>query len=139
MLTNGGGERGPSFDLRHDSPASFAKNEAAQLVAQLLDLLRITGCAETFGQLKECLFFLPGGLDAVFDEFDQHTVVAESALLCHGLDLLCDSWGQGNASPDLPQSRSFRVCHWAPVYTTLVHRHRPSVSPPALKADSSLT
>jgi hypothetical protein len=34
----------------------FAKDEAAQLVAQLLDLLRIAGFAKVFGQLKKACF-----------------------------------------------------------------------------------
>jgi hypothetical protein len=45
-------------------PPLFAKDETTQFVAQLLNLPRVAGCAETLGQPKECLLFLLGGLDA---------------------------------------------------------------------------
>jgi hypothetical protein len=73
--------------------SSFAKDETAQLVAQLLDLRRITSSAKAFGELKEILLFLLGGFDALLDEVHQDAVIAESALLCDGLDLFSDSWG----------------------------------------------
>jgi hypothetical protein len=97
--------------------ALFAKDETAQLVSEFLDLLRIAGCAEAFGQLKECFFFLPGGFDALLDEFHKYAVVAEGALPGYIVDLLCDSWGQGDASADVRCTGSFWLWHRG----TIVH------------------
>ena len=72
---------------------SFAKDEAAQLGAQLLDLLRIVRGAKAFSELKESVLLLLSGFDALLDEFYQHAVVAEAALLSDGLDLFGDSLG----------------------------------------------
>ncbi len=101
MVANGGGKPGPSFDLRHASPTSFAEDEAAQFVAQLPDLLRITGGAELLSELEECLLLLLCSFDALLDELDQYAIVAESALAGDGLDLPGDLWGQGYAAADL--------------------------------------
>jgi hypothetical protein len=79
----------------------FAKDESAKFVAQPLDLFRLAGRAKAFGQLKECFLFLPGGFDALLDEFHQDTVVAEGALFRYGVNLFGDFWWQGYASPDL--------------------------------------
>src|SRR5712692_2797964 len=91
--------------------ALFTKDEAPQLVAQLLYLLRITGRAEAFSELKKCLLFLLLGFDSLLDEFHQNTVVAESALLGHSLDLFSDFCRQGYASPDMFCAGSFCHCH----------------------------
>ncbi len=52
MITNSGGKPGPSLDLRHPLTrrysALLAEDEAAQLITQLLDLIRIIGGAEAF-------------------------------------------------------------------------------------------
>lgn len=54
----------------------ITKDESPQFVAQSLDLLGIVGCAELLGEIEECLFFLPAGFDAFFDELDEDAVVA---------------------------------------------------------------
>ncbi len=51
------------------------EDKAAELVAQLLGLLRIVGDAETFGQLEECFFFLLAGFDSLLDEFHQNPMM----------------------------------------------------------------
>jgi len=101
VVTNGGGEPRPSLDLHFVNAELFAKYEASQLIAQLLDLLGIAGGAEAFGQLKKCLLFLLLGFDSLLDEFHQHTVIAEGALFGQVLDLSGDLGWQGYASPDL--------------------------------------
>jgi hypothetical protein len=83
------------------NPVLFAKDEASQLIAQLLDLLGIAGGAETFGQLEKCFLFLLLGFDSLFDKFHQHAVIAEGALFGQVLDLSGDLGWQGYASPDL--------------------------------------
>jgi hypothetical protein len=52
--------------------ALFTKHEVAQLVRQLLDLLRVAGGAETFRQLEERFLFLLLGFDSLLDEFHKH-------------------------------------------------------------------
>jgi hypothetical protein len=74
-----------------DWALSSAKDETAQFVAQLLDLLGIAGCAEAFGQLKECLLFLLSGLDALLDQFYEEAVVTGRALFDHCFYLLARS------------------------------------------------
>jgi hypothetical protein len=83
------------------NPALLAKDEASQLIAQLLDLLGIAGGAETFGQLEKCFFFLLLGFDSLLDEFHQHAVIAESALFGQSLDLSGDLGWQGEAMKDM--------------------------------------
>ena len=61
--------------------ALFPKDEAAQLVPQVLDLLRVTGGAEPFGQIEKFPFLPLAGLDALLDQFHQNTVIAETPLL----------------------------------------------------------
>ncbi|MGB7585166.1 MAG: hypothetical protein WBM11_10000 [Terriglobales bacterium] len=56
----------------------------------MFDLLGIAGGAEALGQLEECFLFLLLGLDALLDEFDQHAVIAESALFGQSFDLSGD-------------------------------------------------
>jgi hypothetical protein len=97
MVANSGRNPGPYLDLRH----SFAKDEASQLIAQLLDLLRIGGGPEAFRQMEECFLFFLLGLDALLDEFHQNAIVAESALPGQGLDLSGDLGRQGYTSPDM--------------------------------------
>jgi hypothetical protein len=108
MVTNGGGEPRPSLDLHWVNSELFAKYEASQLIAQLLDLVGIAGGAKAFGQLKKCLLFLLLGFDSLFDEFHQHTVIAEGALFGQVLDLSGDLGWQGYASPDV--FRAGRLC-----------------------------
>ena len=52
----------------------FAKDEAAQLVSQVLDLLRVTGGAEPFGQIEKFPFLPLAGLDALLDQFHRLSV-----------------------------------------------------------------
>jgi len=109
MVSNGGGQRGPSLDLRHHSPGVthlvlLAKDETTQLVAQLLDLFRIIGGAEAFGQLKERLLLLLSRFDSLLDQFDQDSVIAEIALLRQGLNLPGDLGRQSHASPHVLKS-----------------------------------
>ncbi len=79
----------------------FTKYETSQLISQLLDLLRVAGGAEAFGQIEEFSFFLLLGFDSLLDEFHQHAIVAESALPSQGLDLSGDLGRQGHTSPDM--------------------------------------
>ncbi len=81
--------------------ALFTKYEAAQLVPQLLDLLRVAGGAETFCQPEECFLFLLLGFDSQLDEFHKHAIGAEIALPGKDLDLSRDLGRQGYASPDM--------------------------------------
>jgi hypothetical protein len=81
--------------------ALLTKHEAAQLVPQLLDLLRVVGGAETFRQLEECFLFLLLGFDSLLDEFHKHAIVAEIALPGKDLGLSGDLGRQGYASPDM--------------------------------------
>ena len=81
--------------------ALFTKHEAAQLVPQLLDLLRVAGVAETFRQLEECFLFFLLGFDSLLDEFHKHAIVAEIALPGKDLDLSGDLGRQGYASPEM--------------------------------------
>src|ERR1700680_4113150 len=102
-----------------DQPASGAlltKDEPSQLIAQLLDLFRIIGRAEAFGQLEECLFFLLAGLDSLLDKFHQDAVIAEIAFPSQGFNLFRDFGRQGYASPDIFRAdgfyaSSFGQCH----------------------------
>ena len=91
------GEPRPGLDLGH----LFTKYKASQLISQLLDLLRVTGAAEAFRQLEERLLFLFLGFDSLLDEFHQHAIVAEIALLFQSLDLSGDLGRQGYASSDM--------------------------------------
>src|ERR1700685_1327213 len=79
----------------------FTKDEASQLIAQLLDLLWVVGGAEAFCQLEERFLFLLLGFDSLLDEFYQHAIVAQIALPGQGLDLSGDLGRQGYASPDV--------------------------------------
>src|ERR1700728_852718 len=107
---------------------SFAKDKAAQFVAQLLDLLRVASCAKAFSELKECFLFFLSGFDTLFDKFHQHTVVAEGALFGDSFDLFGDSWGQGYATTDLFGGCS--SCAWHS--STSVHHFGASMSPGSL-------
>ena len=48
--------------------ALLTKHEAAQLIAQLFDLFRLTGCTKAFGQFEKSLFFLLTSFDSLLDE-----------------------------------------------------------------------
>src|SRR3981081_3919396 len=72
---------------RLQSGALLTKDEPSQLIAQLLDMFRIIGRAEAFGQLEECLFFLLAGLDSLLDKFHQDAVIAEIAFPGQGFNL----------------------------------------------------
>jgi hypothetical protein len=87
--------------------ASFTKDEAAQLVSQLFDLIWIAGGAETFRQLEECFLFLLVGFDSLLDEFHQYAIVAEIAVPGQGLDLSGDLGRQGYTAPDMLCARGF--------------------------------
>ena len=81
--------------------ALFTKDEASQLISQLLDLFRVAGGAEAFRQLEECFFFLLLGFDSLLDELHQHAIVTEIALPSQGLDLSGDLGRQSDTSPDM--------------------------------------
>ncbi len=79
----------------------LAEDQAAQLVAQALSLLRIVGGAKAFGKLEEGLLFLLPRFDAEFDEFHQNPVVAQALALGHALYLFGDGSGEGHAAADV--------------------------------------
>jgi hypothetical protein len=85
-------------------PALLPKDEATQLVAQLLYLLRIISGAEALGQLEECLFLLLTRFDSLLDQFYQHPVIAEVAFLRQRFNLPRDFGRQSYASPDVLES-----------------------------------
>src|SRR5579863_2409522 len=101
---------------RSRSAALLTEDEATHLVAQLLYFFRIGRCPETLCQRKEGLLFFLLCLESLFDQLDQHAVVAETSFLGDAFDLLGQPRGQGYASPNL-----FGSCH----VTTIHHYGAP--------------
>jgi hypothetical protein len=84
MCPKRGGEAGPGFDLRHSS----TEDQATHLIPKLLYLFRIGRCAKAFRQCEERFLFLPLRFEALFDQFNQHSIVAEASLPGNPLHLL---------------------------------------------------
>jgi hypothetical protein len=97
MSADGGRKPRPGFDARH----LFTEDQPPQLVAQALNLSGVVSCTELFGQIEECLFFLPTGFDALFNEFDEDAVVAQSAPFGYALYLARYLIWEGYAAANL--------------------------------------
>jgi hypothetical protein len=107
MSANSGGEAGATFR----SAALLPKDEAAQRVPQVLDLLRVTGGTEPFGQIEKFPFLPSAGLDALLDQFHQNTVIAETPLLRYRPHLPGNVGRQRHASTHVSSRGSFGYCH----------------------------
>jgi hypothetical protein len=107
VSADGGRKARPGFDSRH----LFPKHKPPQLVAQALDLRRIVGGAELFGKIEERLFFLPTGFDALFNEFDEDAVVAQTAALGDALYLAGYLTWEGYTAADLLRCGHGTILH----------------------------
>jgi len=106
--------------------ALFTEDEAAELVAEALDLLGIAGRAEFFGELKECLFLLLPCFDAFLDQFNENAVIAKPAVLGDTIDLPRDRGGKGKTSTDMLRLRHGTSIHRSgvmPVRFSCVFQH----------------
>jgi len=82
-------ESGPDFNLRH----LLTEDESSHLIAQLLYLFRIGGRSKSLCQGEEGFFLFLLRFQALFDQFDQHAIVAETPFSGDTLDLLGQSCG----------------------------------------------
>jgi hypothetical protein len=97
MLAESWRKENPTLNLGH----LLAKDESAQFVSQLLYLFGIFGVAEALCKFKEILLLLLPSFQTQFQQFEQHSVAAESAVLGNCLNLPVDLLGKGDASSNL--------------------------------------
>jgi len=69
---------GPGIALL--SLALFTKDKTPQLIAQMLNLLRISGVPEALGKHTERLLFVLAGFNSLADKFSQNSVLTEAML-----------------------------------------------------------
>jgi hypothetical protein len=115
MVADRGRASGPGFDLRH----SFSEDETPQLIPQFLYLFRIGRRPEAFRKSERCLLFISlfysfrfvRRFQALLDQFDQHTMVAEPPFLRDAFDRFGPTRGQGHGFGGLVSCWSLHPMH----------------------------
>lgn len=100
-------ESGPGLDLRH----LLTEDKASHLIAELLDLFGIRRCSKAFSKSEKSSLLFLLCFEALLDQFDQHTVVAETPFPGDAIDLLGQPRGQGYAPANL-----FGGCHGTSIH-----------------------
>ncbi len=72
--------------IRFQCGASITEDEAPKLVSKAFHIFRIACGTKAIREIEEGSLLLLAGFEALFDELHEHTVIAQAAPLCGGIN-----------------------------------------------------